>query len=244
VKNYTQRTYRNNIAEGEFISSFRVVVKETDLLVRADRQLTVETEASVIRYRRLIEGYIDRFPSFLHTLTPFPEDQFAPSIVRDMIKAGEVTGVGPMASVAGAIAEWVGRDLLKYSQRVIVENGGDIFIKTDKAVTVGIFAGSSPLSNKVGIKIDPDGEPIAVCTSSGTVGHSLSLGKTDAVTVVSRSASLADAAATAVGNMISAKTDIDKGINFTGSVTGIIGVVIVIGDMIGLKGNVKLVRIG
>ena len=244
MKTYTKRTYRNRISGGGLITSFRVVVKETDLLVKADRELAVETEESVIRHRKFIEEYIDRFPSFLHTLTPFPDDQFAPPIVRDMINAGKETSVGPMASVAGAIAEWVGRDLLKYSQEVIVENGGDIFIKTDKSVMVGIFAGSSPLSDKVGIEIDPDGEPIAVCTSSGTVGHSLSMGNSDAVTVVSRSASLADAAATAVGNLISEKTDIDKGISFTESVAGIIGVIIVIGDMIGLKGNLKLVHIG
>ena len=244
MKVYTERTYRNNISESELMTSFRVVVKETDLLVRADRGLAVETEESVIRYRRFIEEYIDRFPSFLYALTPFPDDQLAPPIVRDMIKAGRATGVGPMAAVAGAIAEWVGRDLLKYSQSVIVENGGDIFMKTHKPLTVGIFAGSSPLSDKMGIEVDPHGEPMAVCTSSGTVGHSLSMGEADAVTVVSRSGSLADAAATAVGNLIVNKRDIDKGIDFTESVAGIIGVVIVIGNRLGLKGNLKLVHMG
>ncbi len=243
MKPYTERTYRNNISENE-LTSFRVVVKETDLLVRADREFAAETKECVIRHRRLIEEYIDRFPSFLHALTPVPDDRFAPPIVRDMIEAGKTAGVGPMASVAGAIAEWVGRDLLEYSQEIIVENGGDIFMKTDKPFRVGIFAGSSPLSNKVGIEIDPGDEPIAVCTSSGTVGHSLSMGKADAVTMVSRSASLADAAATAVGNLISDKRAIDKGITFAESIPGVIGVVIVIGDRLGLKGGLKLVKIG
>ncbi len=212
-------------------------------MVRADRELAAETEKSVIRYRRLIEEYIDRFPSFLHTLTSFPDDQFAPPIVRDLIEAGKLAGVGPMASVAGAIAEWVGLDLLIYSQIVIVENGGDVFIKTDKPFTVGIFAGSSPLSNKVGLEIDSGDKQVAVCTSSGTVGHSLSMGKSDAVTVVSRSASLADATATAVGNLISDKKAIDKGLSFAESIAGVMGVVIVVGDKLGLKGDLKLIRI-
>ncbi len=243
MKAYTERTYRNIISENK-LTSFRVVVKETDLLVRADRELVAETEKSVIRHRRLIEEYMDRFPSFLHTLTPFPDDQFAPPVVRDMVEAGKLAGVGPMASVAGAIAEWVGRDLLNYSQEIVVENGGDIFIKTDKPFTAGIFAGSSPLSNKVGLEIDPGDKQIAVCTSSGTVGHSLSMGKSDAVTVVSRSASLADATATAVGNLISDKKAIDKGLTFAESIAGVIGVVIVVGDRLGVRGDLKLVRTG
>lgn len=243
MKPYTERTYRSTISKNG-LTSFRVVVKETDLLVRADRELITEAEESVIRYRRLIEDYVGRVPSFLHTLTPFPDDRFAPPIVRDMIEAGKAAGVGPMASVAGVIAEWVGRDLLEYSQEVIVENGGDIFIKTKGPLRVGIFAGASPLSNKIGLEIDPGDEPIAVCTSSGTVGHSLSMGKADAVTVVSRCASLADAAATAVGNLIVDKAAIDQGTLFAESIAGVIGVVIVIGDRLGLKGDLKLVRIG
>ena len=239
---YTERRYRNtHSADG--LQSFRVVVKQTDLLVKADRELASETENSVITCRKLIEEYIDRFPSFLYTLVPFPNDRFAPQVVRDMIEAGRQAGVGPMAAVAGAIAEWVGQDILRYSRQVIVENGGDVFIKTDGPLNVGIFAGASPLSNKVGIAIDPKGEPIAVCTSSGTVGHSLSMGKADGVTIISRSASLADAAATAVGNLISGKGTMDQGLEFAQSIKGVIGVVIIVGGRLALKGDFELVQI-
>ncbi len=124
-------------------------------------------------------------------------------IVKTMAEAAEKAGVGPMAAVAGAIAEYVGRELLPFSREVIVENGGDIFLKTQKTRSIGIYAGeSSPFTGKLALRIEPKDTPLGICTSAGTVGHSLSFGKCDAAILVSPSASLADAAATAVGNLI------------------------------------------
>ena len=120
-----------------------------------------------------------------------------------MIRAGTVAGVGPMAAIAGAIAENVGRGLLEFADQVIVENGGDVFIKTRRPVTVGIYAGSSPLSMQIGMRLDSKKAPLAVCTSSGTLGHSLSLGRADAVCAVADSCALADAAATSSNASIS-----------------------------------------
>jgi len=148
-----------------------------------------------------------------------------------------------MASVAGVIAEYVGRRLLPYSDEVIIENGGDIFVKKNSAVTVAVFAGKSPLSLKIGLRIDPCGLPIALCTSSGTVGHSLSFGKADAVCVISRSCALADAAATSVGNQVKSKHDIENALEFGKSIPGVTGLLIIIGDKLGAWGDLEIVPI-
>jgi ApbE superfamily uncharacterized protein (UPF0280 family) len=146
-----------------------------------------------------------------------------------------------MAAVAGAVAAGVGKRLLAFSEEVIVENGGDVFIHTREPVTVALFAGESPLSLRVGVQIDPAGESMAICTSSGTVGHSLSRGNADAACVVARSAPLADAAATALGNRIQDRSDIDPGMEWARSIEGVLGVMIVVGDRIGVWGAVDLV---
>jgi ApbE superfamily uncharacterized protein (UPF0280 family) len=146
-----------------------------------------------------------------------------------------------MAAVAGAIAEMVGMELLQYSDEVIVENGGDIFIKTNVPRKVGIYAGNSPLSGKIAIKIYPEETPAGICTSSGTVGHSLSFGKADAVVVVSRDAFLADAVATAVGNRVKNPSGIKDAVDFAAGIDSVEGVLVIIGDKLGAWGKIELV---
>lgn len=241
MKTYKKRFYRDWISkDGGCLS--KVVVKETDLLVRADKDLTKEVEASVYKYRAQIEAYIEQYPDFKTTLIPWKMDRFAPGVVQEMIEASRFAKVGPMAAVAGVIAHFVGCDLLKYSDHIIVENGGDVFIKSSDALRVSIFAGQSPLSNMVGIKIQPQDTPLGICTSSGTVGHSLSFGRADAVTVVSKSTALADAAATSIGNLIQGKEDIGLGLDHAQRVKGILGVIIIVGDRLGSWGKVELTK--
>jgi ApbE superfamily uncharacterized protein (UPF0280 family) len=236
------RTYRS-LVSNKRLASFRVAVRETDLLVRADRPLESETRDSVLKQRTPLERYLEEHPEFVRTMVPWPQDPLAPPIVKSMIAAGQKAAVGPMAAVAGAIAEYVGRDLLELSKNVIVENGGDIFIKTDFPLRAGIFAGESPLSGKLAIQIDSPGHPVAVCTSSGTVGHSLSLGRADAAVVISASAALADAAATAVGNKVSSKHDIEAAIGLGKEIEGVLGIVVILDEEIGFWGNVNIVRL-
>lgn len=157
--------------------------------------------------------------------------------------ASTLTGVGPMAAVAGAIAQFVTRDLLRFSKEVIVENGGDIYLASEKERVVGIYAGSSPLSLRIGMVIEPEKTPLGVCTSSGTVGHSLSFGRADAVSVLSRSGALADAAATAIGNIVKGARDIEKGLARGSEIEGVSGVLIVVGEKMGVWGEVRLVRL-
>ena len=238
---YQQRTYRHWI-DGADLVPFNVTTKETDLYIRAASDLHRKALRMVNKYRYQIERYIEKSPVFKSSLEPLPMPEFAPGIVKDMVKAGIDSGVGPMAAVAGAIAEAVGRELLTYSPEVIIENGGDIFLKIVKKRVVGIFAGDSPLTGKLGIEINAEDTPLGICTSSGTVGHSLSYGKADAVVVLSSSTALADAAATAIGNRVKEVADIDKAIEFGRTISGLMGLVIIKGDKIGAWGDVKLCR--
>ena len=235
-----ERTYRQRVRRVG-LRAFRVVCQETDLMVQADRLFEYETREQVLVCRGQIDGYIQRYPAFASTLEPWREQAFAPQIVREMIAAGSAAGVGPMAAVAGAVAESVGRKLLDYSRDVVVENGGDVFIKAKGSVVAGLFAGKSPLSMKLGIKVAHARDGIGLCTSSGTVGHSLSTGSADAVCVVSRSCALADAAATAIGNRIRSPREIKTGIAFGKGIAGVLGVVVVAGREMGAWGQVELV---
>jgi len=157
-----------------------------------------------------------------------------------MAEATARVSIGPMASVAGAIAEFVGNELLAFSPEVIVENGGDIYLKSSEKRIVGIYAGKSSLSGKIGLEINGEDTPLGICTSSGTVGHSLSYGKADAVIVLSKSVALADAAATAIGNLIKQPSDIPNGIEFAKGIEGLRGLLIIKDDDIGLWGEVKI----
>jgi uncharacterized protein len=235
--------YRNRIHARDLVS-FSLVEKETNLRVSATRNLKNKTLQLVTKYRNQLENYIIRRPEFLTSLVPLPITPDTPLIARAMLEAGRKAGVGPMAAIAGAIAEFVGNELVTFSRQVIIENGGDIFLKTLSPRVVGIFAGDSPFSEKIGIEIAPEDTPVGVCTSSGTVGHSFSFGKANAVVIISRSATLSDAAATATGNAVKTVEDIPAGIEVGRNIPGVTGVLIIKGDKMGSWGKVKLCRTG
>ncbi len=193
-----------------------------------------------LQYRLQIEKYIQQHPEFGSALSPLSLDALAPPIVKEMLEAGRSAGVGPMA---GVIAEYVGRGLLQSGcLEVMVENGGDIYINRSQDCTVAIFAGESPLSLHAGVKLAKHTMPIAVCTSSGTVGHSLSFGLADSVTVIARSTALADAAATRLGNEVGRGAGGDSGIKRalekSRIISGVLGVVVICGEKIGAVGPV------
>jgi ApbE superfamily uncharacterized protein (UPF0280 family) len=238
---YRDRIYRNWTIKNNLIG-FNVTVRETDLFISADSNLTSIALTSIHRLRSSLESYITAHPDFLTSLTPIAYDALAPEIVREMMRASAKVGVGPMAAVAGTMAEHVGRDLLHHTRNVIVENGGDIYLKSNTDVLVGLFAGRSPLSGRVSIKVRKEDMPLGVCTSSGTVGHSLSFGCTDACCVKSGSVALADAAATAIGNIVKSRKDIQNGLKTGMKIEGVLGIVIIIGDQLGVVGNIELVK--
>ena len=236
---YQPRTYRHWVQCQDLVS-FNAVVKETDLYIRASSNLESISHKLVVNYRTMLERYIERQPTFATSLEPLSVTEEAPQIVKEMADSARRVGVGPMASVAGAIAQFVGQELSALSSEVIIENGGDIYMKSLKDRVIGIYAGDSPLSGKIGLEVKGKETPLAVCTSSGTVGHSLSLGKADAVVAVAKSATLADATATAIGNRILQPEDIPSGISFAQNIKGLLGVIIIIDDKIGIWGNLKI----
>ena len=236
-----EHPYRKRVHPRDLIS-FRVLINETDLLVSSSRDLTQQTRDRVYHYRRQLEDYIRSKSDFLSALLPYPEDPFAPEIIREMISVTRMFGVGPMAAVAGAIAQFVGSDLLSHAEEVIVENGGDIFVKTKRPATVSIFAGTSRLSNKLGLIIHPDEMPTGICTSSATVGHSLSLGAADAVCIVAQSASMADAAATALGNRITNKSKLKSVVESMKGFKDIKGGVVIRGKTMATWGEIELTK--
>ena len=237
---HQKRLYRDTACVNN-LTAFKVVVKETDLFIHSAKNLLKIARDLILECRGFIESYIRKHAEFEKTLQPWKNNEPVAKIISDMIKAGEKAGVGPMASVAGAIAEYVGMGLLEHTDEVIVENGGDLFIKTDNPVTVGIFAGKSPLSMNIGLHVDSGNKQVAVCTSSGSVGHSFSFGTADAVCVVAKSCSLADAAATSIGNHVAKKTDIQKAINFGKTIEGVKGIALITDDKIGMWGDIKIV---
>jgi ApbE superfamily uncharacterized protein (UPF0280 family) len=176
--------------------------KETDVLIRADNCDAIKAaKKSIISNRNDLERYIARNPIFKLSLDPIDFEAGSPKIVQLMANAGRATGVGPMAAVAGTLAQLAVEDAVASGARnILIDNGGDIFIHGDRSYTIAIHAGRSPLSDKLALEVDGGMLPISICTSSATVGPSLSFGEADAVTIVANSGALADAAATAVCN--------------------------------------------
>lgn len=225
------------------MKSYPVKVKESDLYISTRGDFSAQAEAILRRSRERLEEYIASDKKFSNSLTPVKPSKKMPPVARAMAAASEKSGVGPMAAVAGAIAAEVGRGLLKLTGEVIVENGGDIYIKLDRTARAAVFAGESPLNMKIAVEIDSSGREIALCSSSGTVGHSLSGGNADAALCLSEDAALADAAATALANRVVNKDDIEKALNFCKRIKGIDGCLVICKDMFGAAGKIKLCRI-
>jgi Uncharacterized conserved protein len=237
---YEKRTYRS-IINKDNLTSYNVKIAESDLLISSDTNLTDEALKSLVKHRYALETYIRNHPEFLASLLPLTEDDLAPPIVRDMLSKAKICGVGPMAGVAGAVSEFVGHDLLNHTKNIVIENGGDIFIKSQNKLLVSIYAGESPLSYKVNFIVKPEETPLGICTSSATVGPSLSFSKADAVCVISKSAALADAAASAIGNKVKSKKEIKTALDFGIKIKGVIGIIIILGSEMGAIGKVELV---
>ena len=234
---YDNRNEYRRLIAGR-MASWRVAYKETELFICADSVMERAALDAVVALRHELDAYIARHPAFKDSLVPLDPLPGAPAVAVDMCRASRAAGVGPMAAVAGAFSAHVGRKILKYSREVIVENGGDIFMKADAARTVAIYAGRSPLSLKLGLEMQPG--PVSICTSSGTIGPSLSFGRADAAVVVSADACLADACATRLGNELKSADDISRAMELIIEVPGVIGAVAIVGEVCGAVGDIRL----
>lgn len=227
--------------------SFRVCHLETDLwiAVRGDNY-TFEAENysmdRVLFYRNALNRHIKESPDFLTSLTPLPEKSDNHPLIHDMYRASETAETGPMSAVAGAVAEYICKDLLTRFRfpEVVVENGGDIFMNLIHPATISIQAGSSPLSGKIGLVVKPEQTPLSICCSSGTEGHSLSFGKADAFVVASHSGSLADALATAGCNEVKSSEMVDRVTEQMLKRPEVVSVVIIKDDRVGIGGKIEI----
>lgn len=238
---YRPRTYRDWVKHKDLVT-FNVIVEESDCNISTLTNLESKARKFILKYRNILKKYISSHPLFLTTLEPFSVESDAPIIIKTMAEDARKASVGPMAAVAGAIAYFVGEELSRFSSEIIIENGGDIYLRSLKDRLLGIYAGGSPLSGKIGLEIAAKDTPLGISTSSGTIGHSLSFGKADAVVILADTAVLSDAAATAIGNLIISPSDIPLGIERARNIAGVRGIVIIKGEDMGLWGNIKVCR--
>lgn len=219
--------------------------RETVATVVADARFFPVAEEDIRRQRRALDEYIASDPSFRTALEPHAVPDGAPRVVRRMADAAAKAGVGPMAAVAGALAESALRAVAEAgASHALVDNGGDVALLIDVPVTVGIFAGPSAIRD-IGLRVEPRPGIFGICTSSGTVGHSLSFGVADAATVISADVCLADAAATALGNAVRSEGDarLREALAACGRVEGVDACLVVIGSKIAVWGDLPpLVR--
>lgn len=218
--------------------AFEVAVGETDLMVLAESELREEARAAAKIARRQIQSHAALAPEFLSAREPLPTPGGLPHIVAAMYRAGHIAGTGPMAAVAGALAEYVARDLSAHSEQVIVENGGDLFMISARERLVAVTAPGSELDGRIALAVPP-GER-GICTSSGTVGHSASAGCADAVVIAAPDAATADAIATATANRVSAPGDVESAVEWARERADVQQVLIICGDAVGAWGQFDL----
>lgn len=239
---YVERSYRSRYSS-EGRRWFRVSFLESDLWIGVDDgsyspSMEHDIYARLVDLRRSMDAYLALDPAYRTALVPYDAATAAPQIMKDMSAVCHRTGIGPMSAVAGAVAKYIADGI--DSSEVIVENGGDIYARAREDMDISVFAGSSPLSEKVGLHIPAAAFPLGVCTSSGTVGPSLSLGRADAVMIVCRDVLLADSYATAMANRIRTADDLEPVIGQIQNKSDILGALAVKDDRMAVCGQFEL----
>jgi len=242
-EDYSDRFYRRSISPPSGLRAFEVRYQQTDLWILSDRELEEEAQRLMLEARYQIESYARADPLFLSSHEPLASDPLAPKVVQWMLDAGQEVGVGPMAGVAGAVARYVGEGLSALSREVVVENGGDLYLRVSRGITVGIFAGESPLSGRIGVRIHPDRMPLGMGTSSAAVGHSWSYGAADAACVLSPDPVLADAAATALCNRVGTAGGPQQAVRWAMGIPKVVGCLVIQGRILAVQGEMELVPI-
>ena len=239
---YKERTYRSRFSDDER-RWFCVKFLESDLWIGVDSgsyraSMEADTYAMLVELRRSMDAYLLMDPAYKAALTPYDAGLEAPEILKEMSRVSHKTGIGPMSAVAGAVARHVAEFL--GTKEVIVENGGDIYAQACSDMDISVFAGQSPLSEKVGLHIPAADFPLGICTSSGTVGPSLSLGRADAVMIVCKDVMLADSYATAMANRIKSVNDLQPVIDRISAIPEILGAIAVKDDRMAITGQFEL----
>ena len=239
---YRERSYRSRFSSDER-RWFCVKFLESDLWIGVDSgsyraSMEADTYAMLVDLRRQMDAYLLMDPQYKAALTPYDAGLEAPNILKEMSRVSHKTGIGPMSAVAGAVAKKVAEFL--GPKEVIVENGGDIYAQAASDMDISVFAGQSPLSEKIGLHIPEDDFPLGICTSSGTVGPSLSLGRADAVMIVCKDVLLSDSYATTMANRIKTVNDLQSVIDRISDIPEILGAIAVKDDRMAITGRFEL----
>lgn len=243
---YVERTYRTQFNSERF-SSIEVKYKETDLWIGINpgsfklemKELVLK---EIINLRNKFDKYIAEEPMFRKSLQPFQPSEFAPPEAFEMAVAATKAGIGPMSAVAGLFAREAGKVLTDNFEieELVVENGGDIFAILKNELLLSVFAGESPLSERVGIVIPAGFKKLGICTSAGKIGPSISFGKADAVMVICEDVVLADVYATAFGNKVKSPAQVEKVINQSENFPELLSLLIICDDKIGIRGDFEM----
>jgi ApbE superfamily uncharacterized protein (UPF0280 family) len=255
---YNERFYRSSFASARF-QSINIRDAESDLWIgwntidgTIDPAVVESVAVNVLAsLRNEIIQYDETYPGFIESLDPVPEDKDAPLIVNSMMRAAIAANVGPMAAVAGALAEYVGKALDDqfHFDEIVIENGGDFWVKIASPLSIGVYAGLSSLSGNIAVVLNAEDSPMGIACSSGTVGPSLSYGKSDAALVIAKDAAAADSWATALGNRVKSQRDLeealrwlfdDAGNNIADEALKPLGALIIVGDTIAARGKIRL----
>jgi len=228
----------------------RFQLKETVVTITSEKKYLPVAKDAIRACRSDLEEFIRKDPFFAVTLDKYqpcqpahPDASDIPEIAWRMTTAANRLGIGPMSAVAGTIASMAVEAMIRAGATyAIVDNGGDIALINDETVIVGIYAGESGTNVSIGLEIEPRDSILGICTSSGRIGHSISFGDADAVTVLSDDVSLADAAATAIGNAVDGAASIKNAFSIVGGVESITGGLIIAGGQIGIYGSVPIVE--
>lgn len=235
---HTRRFYRHSAPS--WGTAFNVKHHASDLHILAGSDLHDEALRILVKLREELDSHIREHQDFLYSLSPVDRPGSCAEITAMMYEASRLTGTGPMAAVAGAVAELVGRELLIHSPSVIVENGGDIWLNSPDTVVIAVYAKNIYFRDNIALRINSGQMPCSVCTSTPRLGHSLSFGKADSVTIVARGGALADAAATMTCNMVQDENDMESALDRAMSVPGVSGGLIVFRDKLAIQGDIEL----
>ncbi len=230
------------LVSGNAKYSWKITYKYSDLYISSDNDILDKIKEKILSFYEIVEDTISKNPLFEKSLNPIQVHDCCVSLIKEMCSSSAKFNVGPMASVAGALCEYIAKDIDKKTKYLVIENGGDIYLRANKDINIGVFLKSKYFNkNDLIFKLKKEYLPCGIASSSGTFGHSLSLGKSDLVVVIAKNAMIADSAATSIGNRINTKDDIEKTINHFKNYEEILGLIIIKDDKIGLYGIIELV---
>ena len=233
------------------------IEKESDITIISDSNTAISRAKISFQFHRAnLEDFVLRNSKFLKSFSPVKVNT-SYRVIELMAEVAFLCDVGPMAAVAGALADLMLEEMqlkgdnedpnFKESRIALVENGGEIAIDSEEPMKIALYAGQNELNSNLGFLVKKEDCPIGIGTSSATIGHAISLGQSDAVTIFAKNAALADAAATKVGNAVKGKDvekSIKKGLDIIDQLEGVTGAFISRGNKVGQIGKLpQLIKI-